>query len=163
MPTDFDAGMASTLAVVRAIKIRSLAIFWGRPAPSKTKTRKLLPPIFPNGKSKAAPFLRGIRPDDQPGSRLSIWNSAPEISASPNLATIFAFGLVVRAIKLKDKSDKLPVDTEPRLSLRVLFSALQSMLSANNAAPSDTAVMGFTSVDASIPISKATLSLSGLY
>jgi hypothetical protein len=48
--------------------------------------------------STLAPSFSATRPDDQPVSRLSIWNSMPVARLPPSLATILALGSGVRAM-----------------------------------------------------------------
>ena len=86
------------LAAVRAMTILSSRRATGPPFESNTKTLKTFSPGLARLSSTEAPSLSAMRPDDQPVSRLSIWNSAPSAALPPSLATIFALESGVRAM-----------------------------------------------------------------
>jgi hypothetical protein len=86
------------LAAVRAMTILSSFRETGPPFESNTKILNVFSPGFARLSSTVAPSLSAIRPDDQPVSRLSIWNSVPAAAIPPTFATIRALESGVRAM-----------------------------------------------------------------
>ena len=68
---EWEAGMASTVAAVRAMMIRSSFKKIGPPVGSKTKILNVFVDALLKGRSTEAPSFSSILPDDQPLSRLS--------------------------------------------------------------------------------------------